>query len=64
MSLQLWPAREIPSETRRVACAAFPHGTLCLQLADAWGTLYADEPFDDLFPQRGQPAEAPAAWPG
>jgi transposase len=64
MSLQLRPACEIPSETRRVACAAFPHGTLCLHLADALGMLYADERFADLFPRRGQPAEAPGrlAW--
>jgi transposase len=64
MSLQLRTASEIPPETRRVALAAFPHGTLCLQLAEHFGTLYADERFADLFPRRGQPAEAPGrlAW--
>ncbi|WP_276570192.1 transposase [Thiocystis violacea] len=50
--------------TRRVAFAAFPHGTLCLRLAEALGALYANERFADLFPRRGQPAEAPGrlAW--
>jgi transposase len=64
MSLHLRPAIEIPPETRRVALAAFPHGTLCLQLAEHFGALYADERFADLFPRRGQPAEAPGrlAW--
>lgn len=64
MSLQRRPTFEIAHETRRVAHAAFPHGTLSLQLADPLGTLYADERFSDLFPRRGQPAEAPGrlAW--
>jgi transposase len=50
----------IPEETRRVALAAFPNGTLCLRVADALGSLYRDEQFADLFPSRGQPALAPA----
>ena len=64
MSLQPRPAFEIPEETRRVARAAFPHGTFCLAVADALGPLYADERFADLFPGRGQPAESPGrlAW--
>src|SRR5258708_35657817 len=49
----------IPDETARVARAAFPGGTLCLQLRDALGPLYTDADFADLFPPRGQPAEAP-----
>ena len=64
MSLQPRPTFEIPEETRRVARAAFPHGTFCLAVADALGRLYADERFADLFPGRGQPAESPGrlAW--
>lgn len=64
MSLQLRTAFQIPEETQRVARAAFPHSTLCLRIADALGPLYADEQFADLFPRRGQPAEAPGrlAW--
>jgi transposase len=64
MSLQSAPAFEIPEETRRVACAAFPRGVFCLTIADAVGPLYTDARFADLFPRRGQPAEAPGrlAW--
>lgn len=32
--------------------------TLCLQIADALGPVYEDESFADLFPRRGQPAQA------
>jgi transposase len=49
----------VPEETARVVRARFPHGTLVVQLRDALGTLYSDEDFADLFPTRGQPAEAP-----
>lgn len=49
----------VPEETRRVAQAAFPKGTLCLQIGDHLGTLYHDSQFTALFPARGQPAEAP-----
>jgi transposase len=57
-------AFQIPEETQRVARAAFPRSTLCLQIADALGPVYEDEAFADLFPRRGQPAQAPGrlAW--
>ncbi len=64
MSLQPRTAFQIPEETQRVARAAFPRSTLCLQIADALGPVYEDESFADLFPRRGQPAQAPGrlAW--
>src|SRR5215469_13116163 len=49
----------VPEETARIARAAFPKGNLCLRLRDALGTIYTDQLFADLFPRRGQPAEAP-----
>ncbi len=49
----------IPEETRRVARAAFPKGTLCLRIADALGPVYQDSQFAALFPSHGQPAAAP-----
>jgi transposase len=49
-----------PEETRRVARAAFPKGTLCLDIADALGPIYQDSQFTSLFPRLGQPAAAPA----
>src|SRR5262244_2119016 len=60
MPLQVQPGFEIPEETQRVARAAFPKGTLCLRIADALGAIYQDQQFAELFPTRGQPAEAPA----
>lgn len=64
MSLQPRTVFQIPVETQRVARAAFPQSTLCLRIADGLGPIYEDEQFADLFPQRGQPAEAPGrlAW--
>jgi transposase len=60
MSLHPQPDYPIPEETRRVAHAAFPDGNFCLRIADELGDLYRDDQFADLFPDRGQPALAPA----
>lgn len=60
MSLQMSPLAPIPAETARVAHAAFPKGTLCLQIRDTLGPLYEDAPFAALFSPTGQPAETPA----
>src|SRR5260221_9253816 len=59
MSLKALPVPPIPEETARVARAAFPGGTRCLQIRDTLGTLYTDADCADLFPTRGQPADAP-----
>jgi transposase len=59
MSLKPEPIEPVPEETARIAHAAFPKGNLYLRLRDELGTLYQDELFADLFPSRGQPAEAP-----
>src|SRR5918912_1437801 len=50
----------IPEETRRMAHAALPAANLCLRIADEFGNLYRDGQFAELFPDRGQPALAPA----
>src|SRR3954447_18303052 len=60
MSLHPEDPTSLPEETRRVARAAFPKGTLCLDIADALGPIYQDSQFAGLFPRLGQPAEAPA----
>jgi transposase len=65
MSLKVLPIPPVPEETARIVRACFPHGTLVVQLRDALGPLYSDEDVADLFPARGQPAEAPwrlAPW--
>lgn len=59
MSLQPQTITPIPLQTRQVAQAAFPQGNRYMQLRDTIGTLYDDALFADLFPQRGQPAQAP-----
>lgn len=60
MSLHPEASYPIPEETQRVACAAFPHGNVYMQVADRLGNIYHDAQFTALFPTRGQPAEAPA----
>jgi transposase len=59
MSLQPTPISPAPEETARVARAAFPKGNRYLEIRDVLGTIYTDEMFADLYPQRGQPAAAP-----
>jgi transposase len=59
MSLQPTDSTAIPEETIRVARAAFPKGTLAMQLCDTLGSVFTDPMFAKLFPRRGQPAEAP-----
>ena len=56
MKPQLIP--EIPAETARVARAVFPKGNIYIHLRDTLGTIYQDELFSDLYPNRGQPAYA------
>jgi transposase len=48
------PIEPVPTETSRVAQAAFPKGQRYLRLADELGAL-----FTDLLPTHGQPALAP-----
>ena len=59
MSLHPQPIPAIPEETVRVAHAVLPEGNVWLQMRDEFGTLCEDTDFQDLFPSRGQPAEAP-----
>jgi transposase len=59
MSLHPEPIEPVPEETARVARAAFPRGNPYLRLRDTLGSIYTDADFADLFPRRGQSAEAP-----
>ena len=59
MSLKPPPIGPVPELTAYVAHAAFPDGNPYLSVRDALGTFYDDERFAGLFPDRGQPAEAP-----
>ena len=59
MSLQPQTDLAIPEQTRLIARAAFPKGNLYMKMQDELGTLFSDAQFADLFPQCGQPAQAP-----
>jgi len=59
MSLKPEAFPSIPAETRRVARAAFPNGSLCLRLRDTLGPIFNDTDFADLYPACGQPGYAP-----
>ncbi len=59
MCLHPEPIGEIPPETVRVACAAFPKGTVVMRLRDEFNELYRDEDFSRFYPKCGQPAFAP-----
>ena len=60
MSLRAPLVYAIPEETARVAHAAFPKGNPYLLIRDTLGPIFTNPDFAVLFPQRGQPAEAPA----
>ena len=59
MSLQKSDPRIVPAETARIAKTVFPKGNLAIYLRDELDLVYSDELFTDLYPTRGQPAEAP-----
>jgi len=51
----------VPTETARVAGAAFPKGNVYMKMYDCLGQLYVDSNFQQLFPARcGQSAISPA----
>jgi len=43
----------VPERTAEVAHTAFPHGNRYMQMRDAFGTLYTNAPFADLYPTVG-----------
>ena len=59
MSLKPEGIGPVPEETARVARAAYPKGNVYLKMRDELGTIYDDAAFAHLFPNNGQPAEAP-----
>jgi len=59
MTFQSRTDLEIPTETIRVARAAFPKGNPYMKLRDELGVLYQDDRFMGLFSKVGQPGEAP-----
>lgn len=59
MSLRPEQIGAIPAETARVACAAFPKGTLVMRLRDEFRALYENTDFAAFHSPRGQPGLAP-----
>jgi len=59
MSMRPQEISQVPEETARVARAANPKGNVYMSMRDELGSIYQDQMFVALFPQRGQPAEAP-----
>jgi len=59
MSLHPQSLVPVPEETARVARAAYPKGNLYMRIREELGTIYEDQMFAHLFPNCGQPAEAP-----
>src|ERR671933_194473 len=53
------PVGQIPSDTLRVARAAFPKGCVAMFLRDRLYAIYRNHDFAALFSARGQPALAP-----
>jgi transposase len=62
MSLHPEPIGAIPADTLRVACAAFPKGTLITRLRDEFSALYRDETFRELYPPAVNPAWPRGGW--
>ena len=59
MSMKPQEIGPVPEETARVARAANPKGNVYMHMRDELGSIYEDQMCVELFPQRGQPAEAP-----
>src|SRR5436190_107399 len=59
MSLQRKSLPAIPPETVQVAKAAFPSGSVYMQMRDELGSIYDDELFASVYAQEGQPAIPP-----
>src|SRR5918999_5708967 len=59
MSLKPMPIPPVPSDTARIARAAFPKGNLYLKLRERVGTILQDEDFAALFAKDGAPGLPP-----
>jgi len=59
MSLPRDPLRPVPSETARVARAAFPAGNVYMRIRDELGAFFDDELFTSVYASEGQPALHP-----
>ena len=54
MSLPLISIFIVPERTAETAHAAFPKGNRYMQMREAFGTIYTNTQFADLYPAVGQ----------
>lgn len=59
MCLHPRPVDSVPEQTARVARSAFPDGNPYMRMRDELGTIFEDDQFVGLFPERGKPAFSP-----
>ena len=59
MCLHPRPVDPVPEQTARVARAAFLNGNPYMRMRDKLGTIFEDDQFVRLFPERGKPAFSP-----
>lgn len=59
MCLHPRPVDPVPAQTARVARSAFPNGNPYMRMRDELGTIFEDDQFVGLFPERGKPAFSP-----
>jgi transposase len=59
MALKPRAIPEIPPQTVAAAHAVFSQGNIYIFLRARLGTIYQDELFADLYPERGRPASSP-----
>ena len=59
MSFDAKRTYHVPNQTTLVARTIFSHGNPVMRLCDDLHMVVEDRDFADLFPTRGQPAEAP-----
>ena len=59
MSLQIQSNYKVPEKTAEIARAIFPDGNQYMKLFDTFGSLFSDQDFAQLFPDKGQPAFSP-----
>jgi transposase len=59
MCLKPEDSQWIPEETTKVAKSIYPKGNRVMLLRDSMGSIYQDSAFEDCYPKRGQPGEAP-----
>jgi transposase len=62
MSIEYEPIPPVPTQTNRVAKAAFPKGNIYLTLRDELGSIFSDLDFVGLFSKTENLRCHPGSW--